>query len=525
MLDLWPHQQRGIDAVQAAIAGGYRRICLTSPTGGGKSRTMAELIGRWTDERLKVALYTNRKLLIQQTSRVLDEHGIPHGVRAADWNDEGAGLPVQICSLQTEENRVFKSERWRLHDADRVIVDEAHNQTGKVARKVFGCHHQEGASIVGFTATPIGIGDLYDTLIAAGTQSELRQCGPPPALLPVMHYAPDEPDLRKIKGRREGEDLSERENDAAMRRPGLFGRVWANCERLNPEHKPTIVFGPSVAGSLWLAEQFTIKGVRAAHIDGEQIWFDGQMIPNSQQARADLLAQSADGRLPVICNRFVCREGIDMPHLTHCILACVFGSLQSYLQAGGRVLRYFAGLDFVTVQDHGGNWWRHGSLGADREWRLNDTNSIIAARRADRLRGYNGPREKEPMRCPVCALVLIAGRCQGCSWIAPPGFPRSRPVVTVEGELTEMPGEIYRPRRICRAAGGVEAWIKMYWRSRMPNGLRTFHQAFALFAKENDWAWPDRMWPFMPLNPDDCFRLVKDVPRDRLILPAEGFPA
>ena len=37
-------------AVLDAIEQGYRRICLTAPTGAGKTRIMCELIDRWTGE-------------------------------------------------------------------------------------------------------------------------------------------------------------------------------------------------------------------------------------------------------------------------------------------------------------------------------------------------------------------------------------------------------------------------------------------------------------------------------------------
>lgn len=239
---------------------------------------------------------------------------------------------------------------------------------------------------------------------------------------------------------------------------------------------------------------------------------------STQEARADLLKQSKDGRLPVITNRFIAREGLDLPWLSHLIIATVFGSLQSYLQAVGRVLRAHPGKDFATAADHGGNWHRFGSVAADREWRLGETNHMLVAKRADLMRMKKLP---EPLRCPVCGRILNYPACReehgGCGWIASPGFKRSRPVVTAAGELREMEGDIFRPHRTYTKPDGAALWERMYHRSCTEKGRRTFRQAFALFAKENNWGWPDLRWPFMPLSYDDWFNRVADVPRERLV--------
>jgi superfamily II DNA or RNA helicase len=123
-----------------------------------------------------------------------------------------------------------------LHDARRVLIDEAHLIKGNVARKIIDAHMQEGASIVGVTATPLDIGDLYDHLVIAGTNRVLRDCG---ALVPAYHYGPDEPDLRYVGRVEVGKDLTEKQNVAAIMRQGIFGRVLDWWKRLNPKMFPT----------------------------------------------------------------------------------------------------------------------------------------------------------------------------------------------------------------------------------------------------------------------------------------------
>jgi superfamily II DNA or RNA helicase len=510
----WPHQIKAVADTLAAIAEGKRRLVITSPTGGGKTRIAQRLIEGWLDEGLRVALYTNRKLLIEQLARVLDKAGLAYGVRAAGHKVD-LGHPLQICSIQTEHTR---RRKWDRFPAQRVIVDECHLQTGPAAQRIFAAHAADGAAVIGLTATPLGLGAMYDHLIIAGTNGELQACG---ALVPVIHYGPDEPDLRALKKLREGEDLTARQQRQVMMTPTLFGRVVDWYRRLNPDGKPTILFAPGVPESLWFAQEFSKAGIPAAHIDGEEVWFNGRFYESDEAARREVLEESRCGGIKALCNRFVLREGIDAPWLCHGIFACAFGSLQSYLQSGGRLLRAHPGIQAVTVQDHGGNWWRHGSLNADREWHLDYTPEIVAGLRADRFRQR---QETEPCRCPQCACILICGRCSGCG-LEVKRHLRARPVVMADGTLKELRGDIYKPRRVTRRPDAAQVWEKMYWRARSEKWNATFNQAAVIFARENNWAWPPRDLPLMPTDPLDWYRLVKDVPRERLIAKPAATPA
>jgi superfamily II DNA or RNA helicase len=511
--DLWPHQQRGIGEVTAALLRGERRVLVTSPTGGGKTRIMADLIWRALGEGKRVVLYTNRRLLREQLSEVMHGFGLQHGVRASGHFPDGE-QPFQVSSIQTEGSRVLRKGSWGLYDANLALIDEAHCQVGETVKQLLDAHIQEGASYVGFTATPLGLAALYDCLVVAGTASELRRCG---ALVPCLHYGPDEPDLRHIGKVALGEDLSEQQNVKAIMTPTVWGRVYEWWKRLNPQGKPTILFAPGVKESLWFAEQFQAQGVSAAHIDGQEVWVHGEFRNTSPEARREVLEDSKAGRVKVVCNRFVLREGIDAPWLGHGVLATVFGSLQSYLQAGGRLLRAHPGIQSVVIQDHGGNWHRHGSLNADREWRLDDTPGRVSALREERLRQK---KEAEPFRCPGCGRVWVAGTvCRedygGCGYELCSG-KRSRPVVQVDGSLQEMFGDIYTPRTAAVAPDTAKLWERMYWRARKSKRPMSFRQAEALFFQDHGY-YPPRTLPFMPREENDWFRKVSEVPFDRLI--------
>ncbi|HUT58142.1 MAG TPA: DEAD/DEAH box helicase family protein, partial [Phycisphaerae bacterium] len=237
--DFWPHQLQGCEGVVKAIAEGKRRIVLTAPTGMGKSRCMTSLIEREALSYRRTALYTHRRLLFSQIHGVLDAHGIEHGLRAAG-HKPALLRDTQLIMTQSEVSAVFKRHRRDLHPATLVLSDELHAQGGNMLPKIHDQHYEQGAAIVGVTATPIDLTGEWDELIVAGTTSAGRKCG---ALVPAYTYCPDEPDMVHIKKYKVGEDLTDKQNRQAMMRPGVFGRVFTHYQRLNPTHRPTILFG------------------------------------------------------------------------------------------------------------------------------------------------------------------------------------------------------------------------------------------------------------------------------------------
>jgi DNA repair protein RadD len=481
----WPHQTRAVEAVREASQRGVRRLLLSAPTGGGKSLIMSDLALEWASKGDRVVLYTNRRVLVDQTARYLAGQGVNVGVRAAGYVEQH-NLLVQVSSIQTEGVRVLRKGKWGVHDAQLVLVDEAHSQANATAKALLDCHEQGGAMIVGLTATPVGLSDFYEELAVCGATSELRECG---ALLMATHYACDEPDPRTL--RIPLEQVTEGQAKKAIMRKGVEGRVLQWLNTLNPQKKPTILFAPGVEESVWFMEQLEKAGWPSAHVDGQNVCIGGRWYRSDRSARDAVMEASKDGRVRVLCNRFVLREGVDAPWLSHGVFATVFGSLQAYLQSGGRLLRSHPGLAGVTIQDHGGNWWRWGSLNADRIWHLEDTPSRIASEREDGFRDRGDP---QPYPCPECGLVLMGGKCR-CGYQAGRQGRRGRPVVQTDGTLRMVQGDPYARRvRICKD-DTRELWRKMYYRAHRAG--MNFRQAQGLFVTENHY-WPPVDLPLMP---------------------------
>lgn len=494
----WPHQIQGVRDTLAAIDAGELAICLTSPTGGGKSLMIRDLLVEASSRDWRSIIYSNRIMLTEQLAAGLDAAGIAFGIRAAGHVPDFT-RKVQISQIQTEDSRVYRRKDWDLYPAKLVLVDEAHNQKAGVFHRVIQHHLDAGAAVVGITATPLDIGHIYKRLVVAGRTSDLWQCG---ALVPAYVYAPDEPDTRDLKRTKTGEFV-EGEVVKAIMSPTIFARVVDNYCRLNPDRRPSILFAPGVGESVWFAEQFKAAGIKAAHIDGESIWIDGERHATSPALRQEVMDLSKSGAIEIICNRFVLREAIDMPWLFHGILATIFGSLTGYLQSVGRLLRAHPSLNYVQIQDHGGNFWRHGSPNADREWNLSQTAKEIAETREQ---GMREKREPDPIVCPKCHAVRAAGNeCQKCHFVSARG---ARMVVQKNGSLVARNGDILKPRKVAQKPDTVRLWEQCYHRCKRKN--KTFKQARGLFFMENHY-WPPDSLPLMPKHPDDWKRGVADV--------------
>lgn len=485
---LWPHQVRGIEEAFRAERDGHRAIVITSPTGGGKSRMMVDMAKATSDEGLSCAVFTNRRLLTKQMTDQLDKHGVDHEVLAAGYNlnDEFAGERIKVCSVQTMGSRVFDRGQWNLPAAKRVFIDEAHSNKADIARKIIEHYRDQGATVFGFTATPVGLLGLYSHLVIAGTNSELRRCG---ALVPCEVFAPDEPDMRGVKMNPVGEYVQAQATKRIMECV-CFGDVFSHWKRLNPFGFPTIVFAPGVGESVWFRDEFRKRGVTAEHIDGT----------TTDKDREDIIEGSKDGHVKVLSSCGVLREGVDLPWIVHGILVQPCAALSTYLQIVGRLLRACPGRkDRAILQDHAGAWHRHGSPNADRNWTLGDTDKSIAKRQArDRQSG----KSREPIRCPQCAgLRWVGPKCPHC------GHEHKlsvRAVRMVDGTLQRMVGNVTPVKR--QQTDDEKAWMSCLFVAGSSG--RTVRQARGMFYKKLG-RWPQGV-PHMP-DESDWDRRVDEI--------------
>ena len=102
-------------------------------------------------------------------------------------------------------------------------------------------------------------------------------------------------------------------------RTRIVGNIIEHYRRLHPEQTHTLAFAPGVKESLWAAHFCRGRGIRSLHIDGQDFWCDGVMRDRKadDQIFQGYMQEWREGKIPIIWNRFVLREGIDEPLIRH----------------------------------------------------------------------------------------------------------------------------------------------------------------------------------------------------------------
>lgn len=262
-----PHQNLGKDLIYQARAEGVRRLLAFAPCGAGKSRVMRQLALEEVARGGSVRLYLHRSLLLQQMIQNFTDDGIEFGIQAAGYpvNEDAR---IQLCMADSVYARAVRGSKWGLGEPTLVMFDEAHNQTGNKARSiVFGGqtslgatwrgHYDTGAFVLGFTATPVEMGDMYERLVSFANYREMRDCK---AHLPVRVYGPSEIDTKGVGVQKNG-DFNAAQLDE--RTYCIIGDVYEYWKIYNPEAKPAILFAPSVDSSKWFASEFCRRGGRS----------------------------------------------------------------------------------------------------------------------------------------------------------------------------------------------------------------------------------------------------------------------
>lgn len=500
------HQQFIIDQV-----GADRDVptVVQAVTGSGKTRAFLEIARVWRDMRRSVLILTHRKAIFEQLEDVMNSQRMHFG-KIADGHIPNRGSMMQLAMAKTLAIEISKG---RQHNFDLVIVDEAHVQVNGQTLRMLQGMVERGSYVVGFTATPIGVGHFYERLIVGCDSKEGRRSG---AIIPAVCYNVQEPDRRFVKKVRvkDTDDAPTELSNGMEYLQQIVGRVFDHWLQVNPDRKPTVAFAPGVAESLWLAQQFEKKGVAACHMDGERTYFRGQTY-STDSVRGEYLDMIRDSEIELTSNRFVLREGVDAPNIYCCLLCTRFSAESAYLQAVGRVLRSHHTMHEVIICDHGGNFSEFGSPNAVRQWSLNDTNESRAYLRHQAKRE---DREPEMITCPRCSTPRYTGNaCKSCGYIH---SGLSRPIVQRDGTLIRVDHRQHAPRK--KATGDVakNMWIRSFYGAEKSGA--TYRKAMANFRynmhqTHNQSVWPDPSWPGMPKHLIDHCSRVQDVRTDRIV--------
>jgi len=412
--------------------GHIKKIVASAPTGSGKSRMILSLFEEELKNGGRPIVYTHRRILREQLSRTLAGFGVPHGVRAAGVSSS-LGEHAQVSSIHTERARSLKGA-WELHDATLAVYDEAHSQKAETAKEIMARHEEAGAFQVGFTATPVGLGGVYEELLSLISNSDLRRRG---VIVPCEVFSPSEIDMSGVSD--DGDDyvqvqMRERFNQV---RHAVIGDILDHYRLLNPLQSPTVLFAPGVPESRWIAEYFTNAGVPSVHLEAK----------TPDEERDQTFKRLESGAIKMVASYGIINEGWDLPAVSHAIFCRPTKSVVVYLQAVGRILRAAPGKTHCTLQDHAGAWWQPGlgSPNEDRFWSLDDTCRNIRSR-VKKKRESPLDEDDEPLCCPKCSRAWrrLPEKCI-CGHTFKKG---QRRIFEADGTLVRKTGPVIKKKRL-----------------------------------------------------------------------------
>ena len=408
-----------IDAEQmtrSAMARGARRIVLYLPTGGGKTMTAASIITKALAKGTKVVFVANRKQLVAQTSKVLTNLGIHHGILQAE-NTHSLDARVLVASIDTVHLRGLPD------DVGLLILDECHAVAGSEKYKKLLFKYNLVRTI-GMTATPFARGmskhydqlggPMFEELVVGATIQDLIEGG---HLVDCDIFAPSEPDLHGVKI--VAGDYAEKELGEAVDKPELIGDIVTHWFRL-ANGLQTVVFATNIPHSKHIVENFIAAGVTAEHID----------YLHADDEREEILGRFARGETMVLSNCALLSEGWDCPSTSVMILARPTRSLIRFLQMVGRILRPSDGKARALLLDHSGSTAILGHPCDDLPLVLDDGKPKKSTdKKIERP-------ERLPKKCPKCFFMKPAGvhACPACQF-AP---ERQSDVIVGAGELVKV---------------------------------------------------------------------------------------
>lgn len=383
--ELRPYQEATIEAVRERLRAGRRAPCVVLPTGAGKTVVLGKIVGLHLErgEHHRVLVVAHRRELIRQIAKRLRGLGLRVAEIRPEAVDDG-GAHVFVASAQTLLARGDLPVGVTL-----VIFDEAHHYSAAEWSTLTEAYPM--AVRVGFTATPCrsdgrGLSPAFDSLVVGATIKELTEAG---YLVRCRVIAPERP-------------LRSRE----------LAMSTADAVATYATGKKAIVFFELVADTIRARAEMEDRGIDAVVVHGEL---------NGIEREEALRRHVEDGA--VLLNVMTMTEGVDLPATSVCILARGCGSVGTYLQIAGRILRPFPGKTEALLVDLTGRAFHaHGAPDEVREFSLTG-------------KGIRRQGQAEGMTCEGCGSLVDAWPCDVCGH-QPEGVAAG-PLRIVERELAE----------------------------------------------------------------------------------------
>jgi len=389
-MTLRPYQVEAVDALWSNLD---RHVCISMPTGSGKSHVIGELCRRaleYPDTRVLVITHT--KELVEQDREKIQAAipGIDVTVYCAGLGEKRIGT-VTVASVQS-----IHRIREVMPAFDLIIVDEAHRiPHGEVGQYRDLFKAQPNARIVGLTATPYRLrggllceGDdaIFDDIVHEVKTADLIKQGHLSRI--VARATSDHADTSGLHIRA-GEFKSD-EMAIAFDHEALTAAAVSDMVSMASNRKAIMVFCCNILHCDKVAAEIRKHGERSiAVVTGD--------TPSTE--RDEVIDGFRSGRIRILVNCNVLTTGFDAPNVDCIVLLRATVSPGLYVQMIGRGLRICEGKNDCLLLDYGENVLRHGPI---------DSITIDSIDN-----GEGAPVQKT---CPQCKAIILAGlrECPEC---------------------------------------------------------------------------------------------------------------
>ncbi len=424
-LQLRPYQASSVESLRAGFRSHHIRQVLAAPTGAGKSRIMEHMIRAAMDKGSRIMFICERRILVEQFSKHLDNAGIGHGVLMAKHWRFRPYEKVQIASAQTLE----RMESIPLVDI--VFIDEIHACLRASITKMLDSNPK--LKVVGATATPFHplIGKYFSNVVSVTTMAKLVE---EKYLVPFRVFVAKEIDTKGLKvvaGEWKKDDLEKRGQQ-------IVGDVVADYIRISNDvfsgYRKTICFSCGIAHGAELAQKFQEAGINAVQISSE----------DNDEYRDEVLKDFArpDTEIKMLISVAILSRGFDQSDVDYVILARPLKkSFSEHVQMLGRGARIHPGKSLCVIQDNSGNFLRFQD---DWDRLYNDGVQELGQGQDAKPKKEPTDAQKEAARCPKCSVVWSGGdTCAHCGHVR----VKRNDVVAVAGEIVEIGATTRKPEK------------------------------------------------------------------------------
>jgi len=460
---LRPYQSDSIEALREGFRNGHARQVLAAATGAGKSILAMAMLDYAREKGSKVMFVCDRRVLVNQFSQHLNNHGIDHGVYMADHWRYRPHERVQVASIQTLE----KMNTWP--HSELIFIDEIHAVMRKSVKKFMDYNPQ--TKIVGLTATPFheDLGKYFSNIVNVVTMERLVQ---EEFLVPFRVFVATEINTVGVKvtaGEWQKDELEQR---------GLkvVGNVVEDYIRISQDvfggYRKTICFSSGVKHGEELVRKFADQGlnfVQISYLDTED--YKEQVLKEFAKPDTDING---------VVSSDILTRGFDQTDVEHIIIAKPLRkSFSMHVQIVGRGARPHPDKKFCVIQDNSGNWLR---FSEDWDRVFHEGTKSLSNDEDKKPRKEPTEREKQQAKCPSCDALWPAKSdiCSNCGHVR-----QRKPLVeTVNGVIQELTGSAHRADKqrfyselvfVAQSRGYKPGWSAIKYKEKYgvyPRGLQ-----------------------------------------------------